>query len=464
MPSPDSSFGFKKLLILSFILLTTYVVANRNWLNTRYPLQMDANGYYVYLPAIFIYQDLERLSFVDQMSEQFDRKYFLYPGANGGYMTKYTPGMAILELPFFVVAHFIAPFTGFEADGYSPPYRLAIALSTLFYTFLGLWLLGKLLERYFSPTTVSVTVLTILFGTNLLFYSSIQAAITHNYVFFSLMVALYYGDNWTHSQHWKHFALSCAGAGFAALIRPTEILIAGIPFGILLAKLYSQNDWKKELKSLVPTVILGGICFSVFLLPIFIYWKFSTGNWVAYTYEQEGFYFDRPWQIWLGLFGFRKGWFIYTPVLFLSLIGLKMMWNNLRFKHIRSAFLWYLPINLYIVLSWYGWWYGGCFGLRALIPALGIMATPIALFLENTLKSRRMAISFALCGFFIVLNIFQSYQYQRQILHMDSMTWRSYLYIFGKWKLDEREKAHMKTLLDYANYNERGKKLSEYFE
>jgi hypothetical protein len=47
---------------------------------------------------------------------------------------------------------------------------------------------------------------------------------------------------------------------------------------------------------------------------------------------------------------------------------------------------------------------------------------------------------------------------------MDAMTWRSYFFIFGKWKLDDAEKAQMKTMLDFPDYNQRGKKLDEYFK
>lgn len=454
-----------RFLLISFLCLSAYVVANRNWINTRYPLQMDANGYYIYLPALFIYNDLDRLSFVDKMPDQFDRKYFLYPGSQGGYMTKYTPGMAILELPFFLAAHSIASILGFEANGYSPPYRLAVAISTLFYTFLGLWFLAKLLGRYFSQKTILWTIGLTLFATNLLFYSAIQAGITHNFVFFALVIALYFGDRWKHTWRWQDFALSCIGAGLAALIRPTEILIAAIPFGILFHVFRSSASislfWQQH-KSALLSGLLG---FCALLFPIFLYWKFATGSWIAYTYEDEGFYFDRPWQIWLGLFGFRKGWFIYTPLLFLAIWGFFFMLKDVRFRHFTSTFIWYLPLNVYIVLSWYGWWYGGCFGLRALVPALGLMAVPLAVLFEKLNKNKFQFLGLQILAIlFTILNLFQSFQYQRQILHMDSMTWKAYFFIFGKWRLTEEEKAYRNTLLDYANYSERGKKLSEYFE
>jgi hypothetical protein len=46
---------------------------------------------------------------------------------------------------------------------------------------------------------------------------------------------------------------------------------------------------------------------------------------------------------------------------------------------------------------------------------------------------------------------------------MDAMTWRSYSFIFGKWKLSDEEKKKRDALLDYPDYLQRGKKLDEYF-
>ena len=89
-PLPDW-VSSKKVLVVLFFILSGYVTLNGNCFRTKYPFQMDANGYYIYLPAIFIYHDLENLGFVDQMPEQFDRKYFLYRNQGGGYLSNYAP-------------------------------------------------------------------------------------------------------------------------------------------------------------------------------------------------------------------------------------------------------------------------------------------------------------------------------------------------------------------------------------
>jgi hypothetical protein len=449
-------------IIFLFLLFTVYITLGRNWLNSKWPIQMDANGYYLYLPAIFVYDDLRYLAFVDNMPVQFDRKYFLYKGSSGGYMTKYSPGMAILELPFFLSAHALARVTGWDTSGYSPPYRLAIAISSLFYSCLGLWIISILLARYYRRFVVNAVILILFLGTNLFFSTVIQAGVTHNYLFMVFAFMLICLDNWRIRQKNTDFALACACVGFSALIRPTEILCGLVPL------VYFWNIRKPAIslpwiKANIATLFFGILAFLVFLAPVFLYWKYATGSWIAYTYEQEGFYFDRPSQIWYGLFGFRKGWFSYTPLAALALAGCFWLRKDRNLSIINSSLAIYLPVNLFIVLSWYGWWYGGCFGNRALVPVLAFLAVPLAALLD-ALFQRKKLFSVAFIAILMLLNVFQTFQYQRQIMHMDSMTWQAYLYIFGKWKLNDAEKQHLETLLDHPDYSQRGKKLDEYFK
>lgn len=456
-----SPFSGLKILTTLFIFLTIYVILNGNWKRTRYPIQMDANGYYIFLPAIFIYHDLKNLAFVNSMPEQFDRKYFLYPNIHGGYLSKYAPGTALLQLPFFFAAHLLAPAFHQPSDGYSPPYRLAVALSTIFYSWLSFLFLRKLLLRYFQDRTSTIALIFLALGTNAFFYGILQAGLVHNYLLcvFSLMLLCL--DTWQKSSGWKYFAAACACVGFMTCIRPTEALTGLVPIAYFLHR-WKQNLFRLEHFTKQFPAIAGGVfAFILGISPVLLYWKFATGQWIAYTYEQEGFYFDRPWQIWYGLFGFRKGWFIYTPMAGLALFGLLQIRKDPRFASAIAALAAYLPLNMFLVLSWYCWWYGGCFGQRAFIPVMALLCLPLAALLESILKQAKFLLLIPMM--LTILNLFQSFQYQRQILHMDAMTWEAYVYVFGKWKLSDNEKKEVKGLLDPPDYSERGKKLNEYF-
>lgn len=457
--------SIRRFLWLAFFFCTALVVAKRNWLHTRFPIQMDANGYYIYLPAVFIYDDLKHLDFVKSMPEQFDRKYFLYPSQTGGYLTKYSPGIAIFEAPFFFVAHGLSKVLDWPDNGYEPAYRLALCIANLVYTFLGLAILGLILVRFFSERVSLICLFLTLFGTNFFFFTTLQIGLSHNYLFAAFAWIFFWGLRWFDSGKWTAFALSCFGVGVATLIRPTEGLSGLVLIGFFLFKWLKEKDKLAFLAKQIPSFLSGFMAFLLPLIPLVLYWKFATGHWIAYTYEDEGFYFDRPQTIWYGLFGFRKGWFIYTPLMFFTFFGLWLMRNDARFGMLRMALWLYMPLNIFLVLSWYCWWYGGGFGMRPFIPSLVFLAVPLAVLIEKAIQSAfRFRILLAAFGLIVGLNIFQSYQYQQQIIHMDAMTWEAYRFVFGKVRLSEEEKAAFQKMLEHPGFLERGKKLDEYFK
>ena len=118
-------------------------------------LTWDAYGYYLYLPATFIYHDLDRFQFVEsQHVAHFisGTPYQIRHLEGDRRAPSYTMGLAVLWLPFFLFAHVFALALGFPADGLTLPYQLAIAAASVFYCAVGFWFLRKLLLRFFSET------------------------------------------------------------------------------------------------------------------------------------------------------------------------------------------------------------------------------------------------------------------------------------------------------------------------
>ena len=124
------------------------------------------------------------------------------------------------------------------------------------------------------------------------------------------------------------------------------------------------------------------IVFILLFIPQFIYWKYITGHWVYFSYKNESegnriesFYFLRP-HIIDGFLSFRKGWLIYTPIMIFGLGGIFIaVYKRFEFALAVSIFT---LINIYVILSWWCWWYGGGFGLRAFIDSYALLALPMA--------------------------------------------------------------------------------------
>jgi hypothetical protein len=209
-------------------------------------------------------------------------------------------------------------------------------------------------------------------------------------------------------------------AGIIVLIRPVNILVLLFPalIGINSVSGFTeriQNNWKM--------ILIAGVTAFLILVPQFLYWKAQTGHFLFNSYMDQGkFYFLKP-QIINGLFSFRKGWLIYTPVMIFAFAG--FIWLKKYASGLVIPALVFSAINIYVVYSWWCWWYGGCYGSRPMIDMYGIMAIPLAAFLQRmwTSKIWIKTITVVLLVGLIWLNQFQTNQYRTSLL---------YLGIFGK--------------------------------
>jgi hypothetical protein len=94
-------------------------------------LSWDVCGYYYYLPALFIYKDLQKVAFHPELDKKYNYQdgdfYAALPCVSGNLVMKYSAGMAVMYAPAFFIAHALAKPLGFEADGFSPIYQFAIS-------------------------------------------------------------------------------------------------------------------------------------------------------------------------------------------------------------------------------------------------------------------------------------------------------------------------------------------------
>ncbi len=155
----------------------------------------DGQGYHAYLPAIFLYQDLQ-FSFVDSINEKyypFDKRAgFVVPGKPGN-VNKYYAGSALMQVPFFIAGCVISWVTEAPVDGYSWPFQLMVGIAAIFYLVLGLWFLfGALTEMGFSRLSAFTSGLVVLFGTNLFYYTLYEPSMSHVYSFCTVAAFLFF--------------------------------------------------------------------------------------------------------------------------------------------------------------------------------------------------------------------------------------------------------------------------------
>lgn len=419
----------------AFLIAAVWVTFNTRRWNHREIFQWDTDGYYLYLPAALIHADPLHLGFLDSIQPgTFPKDYRFGQGAffveeTQRYCNKYSMGTAVFELPFFLAAHaWCALFSPHEADGYSPPYQLAIALASAFWPWLGLLVLLRFLRRSITDAHAAITVVAIGMGTNLFFYSSFAGGMSHPFLFFLCALLIERTDRWYTAPSLRTALAIGACIGLATLTRPTCALFAVIPLCWRI-----RDNGPRLLRAHAPQ-LGAAVCIAfTCVVPQLVYWKVTTGSFLFYSYGGETFDFTHP-HVLEGLFSFRKGWFVYTPLALTALLGLLWMRRDIALRSYPMMLACFLVPFIHITFSWDPWWYGGSFGSRPMIDTLPLMALPMAFLVKRSLEHGpipRIAFAALLLGC-VTLNLFQQWQYQRGIIHCCEMTMERWWLVFGE--------------------------------
>ncbi len=474
-------------LTIAFIVtfMTVNMLIVKHWKDEQRVIEWDAISYYAYLPAAFIHHDLS-LSFADGYDGP--QKIIIWPerGPEGSYVIKTTMGLSLIWMPFFLAGHVAALISGADAGGYSEPYKFFLLVSALTFLCIGMVFLRKILLVHASDRITALVLASFAFSTNLYWYTLFQGTMAHVYNFALISAFVWYAMKWCDQDREKSGAVRRNGhsggmantetrlrqpraademtagrqktwpamrlgflLGLITLIRPTNIVI------IIFFLLYGITSWEtlrqrtRELVSGYRYLLLMCLVIIIVWLPQMIYWKEMTGQWLYFSYgSDERFFFGDP-AILKGLFSWRKGLFIYTPLLLISFAGIFILWVR-RSPHALALSL-FVPVNIYIIFSWWCWWYGGGFGQRALIDSYALMAVAAAAILSVTLTARRRWLKLMVLSIFLLLmslGIFNNFQYYYGAIHWDSMTKEAYLDSFGR----VRPSAYFHELLDAPDY------------
>jgi hypothetical protein len=156
----------KTVFFIVAFLVTVSAFFYKNWKSNWFIWNGDSMGYYTYLPATFIHHDLDNLDLTtfnrikvpSELKNVRETPSGLYTGyvVNGKRLIMYTSGVAILQSPFFFIAHALSKPMGYEANGYTAPYKTLVFFGNIVYVLLGLWYVRKILRGYdFSELTFS---------------------------------------------------------------------------------------------------------------------------------------------------------------------------------------------------------------------------------------------------------------------------------------------------------------------
>lgn len=430
-------------LALSFlIVLGTAFFFYPRWEQNRTEatLSWDVSGYYMYLPALFIYKDLKKCAFGDSIIQKYyptpDFQQVYRHEPSGNVVMKYSMGQAMAMLPGFLAGHLWALNADYPDDGFSRPYQKSMGLWLLFFSIVGLYFLRKNLLPFFEDRTVGLLLIIYTLGTNYLNYAAIDQGMTHNTLFamYTVIISL------TMSFYKKPSLLKAVFigllTGWATLIRPTEIISILIP---IFWGITQFSDIQKRWRFVLSHYGHWLTAVFVFMLVVSfqpVYWKYATGDWIVYSYGDQGFSWLTP-HIWDYTMSYRCGWWRFTPMMIVPFLGLYWMYKQK--EHYSVVFLAFTLLSFYIVTAWDVWDYGGTAG-RAMVQYYPVLAFPLCVVIEKVREKSWWFYTF--WGMVIGLGyiggwwVYQAHAGQIQPLEMSrAYYWKK----LGRWTADEED-------------------------
>lgn len=421
-----------RTLLISGIFVVFIIVQLLRGADGKRIIDGDGSGYYAYLTTVFIHKTTDFNAVFDYERSRRGLEYtgHYFHQYEDVRINKYYLGTALLIMPFFLIALLYSVVIGMPPDGYNILFQYSVALAAAFYTAFGMVVVNRLLKAYNISKKLSLfTILLLLFGTNLFHYTFLDPAFSHVYSFAAIALFLLASKHFFMHHSKRSLFVAAFALGMVGLIRPANLMIVfALPF---LAG--SWDGFKAAANELIVNkkrFVTASVIFVITLGIQFLYYYVQTGRLFFWSYKDEGFYFTNPAFLDF-LFSYRKGFFIYTPLMLLLFPALLVLWKSSKYQFFSfSVFFLFI---VYVLSSWWNWFYGDSFGMRPMVDYFALFAIVLAFLLQKIEKQKMIA---SVIGLFAVatigLNLLQTYQYQVRILHPDAMTKDKFWYVFLK--------------------------------
>lgn len=407
-------------------------------------ISYDYYGSYLYLPNVFIYQDIgmENFHVVDSLNNVYRNTPLFYQfsaGKDGQKVLRYFTGLSYLFSPGFTIGHLIALHSDYyPADGFSKPYQRALLVNGLIFSLLGLFFARKILLHFFSDMVTTITILLIFIGTNLTYFYTYGNDAPHVYLFSLYTIFLWVTIQWHKQPRIKTAALLGFISGLIIMSRPSEMMALIIPVFWGTANMKSIRKRGLLFVRHYKHILIALLIVILLIIPQIIYWKIVSGSYIFFPYDDpaSSLHLTSPKFIHT-LFGFRKGWFIYSPMMIFSMVGLLIMFRR------KPGYAWpiivFTVLNIYLIASFsslisYGW--------RAFIQSYALLIIPMGFFVDYVFSRKRIirTLIFSLLILLSLLQTFKNWQLKIGVIDGSRMTREYFFATFFKLKATVEDK------------------------
>jgi hypothetical protein len=416
--SSRRSTSLKPERLLLFLFLLSLSLLNP-W------VRGDGVGYYAYARAPLIQHNMDftpdyqsaNPSFRENRLDEYGNPKEFFRTSTGHLENHFTVGPAILWSPFLLIAHVGVLFARalgatVSADGFSLPYRMAMALGTACYGFLGLLLSFRLARKYVAESFAFVGTIGIWWASSLPVYMYFNPAWSHAHSAFTVAWFLWYWDSTQGARSLKQWALLGVIAGLMLNVYYANLMIFGVLAVEAIAQYLAVFRTGIRQQGGASQLLLKHLCFgsvvTLCLLPTFISRQVVYGSVLATGYIPLRDWFWRSPVFLQVLFSSNHGLLVWTPIVVLSVAGLLLF--SRRFPPIGGAFL-AGASAFYIFISCYPDWAGiSSYGNRFFVSLTALFILGLSTMLERIaaiFRNRVQALVAAgvLVGLFIIWNL-----------------------------------------------------------
>ena len=400
----------ERLLALLFLLSLPFL---NPW------VRGDGVGYYAFARAPLIEHSLDFTRDYQYANESFRGPRLDENGQpKSGFRTitghlenHFTVGPAILWTPFLLLAHVGVLFaralgSSVPADGFSTPYRMAMALATAIYGFLGLLLAFRLARQYVHERWALIATIAIWLASSLPVYMYFNPSWSHAHSAFAVALFLWYWHETRSARSLSQWFLLALIAGLMLNVYYANAMVLAVlvveAARQYLAAFRSRSRAGAELAESprLAGLLLRHLLFLsvVFLcmLPTFLTRYFIYGNPL-----ESGYIPLRDW-LWRSpaflavLFSTNHGLLSWTPILLFAIAGLILF--SWREPGAGTPFL-AAMLGFYLFIACYPDWAGiSSFGNRFFVSLTPLFILGLAVFLDRAaqlFRSSRAALATA---------------------------------------------------------------------
>lgn len=396
----------------------------------------DGVGYYAYARAPLIQGNLDferdylaaNSSFRLGRIGENGRPKPIFRTKTGHLDNHFTVGPAILWAPFLLLAHagvLLVRMLGSNvaADGYSAPYRIAMALGTALYGFVGLLISFRLAREYVAPRWAFLATIGVWWASSLPIYMYFNPSWSHAHSAFAVAMFFWY---WHQTRTSRTIFQWCVLGAIAGLMMNVYyanafmLLVVGIEAIGQYAAIF--RDARKQVSAAAQLALRHLLFFAAFLiclLPTFITRDIVYGSPLATGYVSLRYWFWRSPFFLAVLFSSDHGLFAWTPILLLAFAGLVLFARthpSPGMPFLAAAFA------FYIFIACYPDWAGiSSYGNRFFVSLTPLFILGLAVFLERFARlfhSQRNALATASAAIvmFTLWNLAFMYQWGTHLI------------------------------------------------